>query len=342
MNPEPLVLLCRHCSAPLEAGTGGPFCGEGCAKAFSLIEEAGLTSFYDHLVRDPAMRPLRPEDHPVRDLALNVKSSEDGTASLDLMVDGLHCAACGWLIEIMLGRQADVVSARINNSTRRLRLVWQGGAEQGGALVRLIEALGFRLTPFDPARLDAEVNAELRDLLRCLAVAGFAAANVMLLSVSVWAGHSSGMGQATRDLMHWLSALIALPAILYAGRPFFRSAWAALRHGRTNMDVPISIGVVAAAGMSLSETLRHGPYAYFDSAVTLLFFLLVGRVLDLRARGRTREAAAHLLSLGIAGATRLAEDGRAEIVAVSALRPGDHILVAAGERIGADGRVMIA
>ncbi len=331
---------CRHCGASLDPDQAGPFCGEGCARAYGLIEEAGLSGFYDRFARDPAARPLRPEERPARDFSLNVTRRDDGTASLDLMVDGLHCAACGWLIEILLGRQADVVSARINHSTRRLRLVWQGGAEQGGALVRLIEALGFRLTPFDPARLDAEVNAELRDLLRCLAVAGFAAANVMLLSVSVWAGHSSGMGQATRDLMHWLSALIALPAILYAGRPFFRSAWAALRHGRTNMDVPISIGVVAAAGMSLSETLRHGPYAYFDSAVTLLFFLLVGRVLDLRARGRTREAAAHLLSLGIAGATRLAEDGRAEIVAVSALRPGDHILVAAGERIGADGRVM--
>jgi len=332
-------IQCRHCGAPLGADLTGPFCGDGCARAYGLIEEAGLSLFYDRFARDPAARPLRPEQRPARDLSLNITCRDDGTASLDLMVDGLQCAACGWLIEILLTRRPEVVTARINHSTRRLRLVWRGVAEQGAALVELVEALGFRLTPFDPARLDAAVNAELRDLMRCLAVAGFAAANIMLLSVSVWAGHSTGMGQATRDLMHWLSALIALPAILYAGRPFFRSAWAAVRHGRTNMDVPISIGVVAAAGMSLSETLRHGPYAYFDSAVTLLFFLLVGRVLDLRARGRTREAAAHLLSLGVAGATRLTGDGRTETVALSALRPGDHILVAAGERIGADGRV---
>lgn len=339
MNALPVLSFCRHCGAPLPAGSVGPFCGEGCAKAFGLIEEAGLTSFYDHLIRDPSMRPLRPEEHPVRDLSLNVKAGEEGTASLDLMVDGLHCAACCWLIEIMLTRCAEVITARINYSTRRLHLAWRGAPEKAAKFVGLAEALGFRLTPFDPARLDSYLNKETRELLRCLAVAGFAAANVMLLSVSVWAGHATGMGQATRDLMHWLSALIGLPAILYAGRPFFRSAWLAVRHGRSNMDLPISIGVIAAAGMSLSETVRHGPYAYFDSAVTLLFFLLIGRVLDLRARGRTREAAAHLLSLGVTGATRLADDGRAETVALSALRRGDRILVATGERIGADGTV---
>ena len=330
---------CRHCGALIGADSASVFCGEGCARAFALIEAAGLSSFYDRLVFDPAMRPLRPEARPARDLALNVKSHDDGTASLDLMVDGLHCAACGWLIEILLARCDHVTMARVNHSTRRLRLVWRGGPECASAPVELVEALGFRLTPFDPARLDSALGKEMRDLLRCLAVAGFAAANVMLLSVSVWAGHSTGMGQATRDLMHWLSALIALPAIFYAGRPFFRSAWQAVSHGRTNMDLPISIGVVAAAGMSLSETLRHGPYAYFDSAVTLLFFLLIGRVLDLRTRGRMREAAAHLLSLGVAGATRLTGDGQAETVALSALHPGDRILVAAGERIGADGTV---
>ena len=336
---EPETRLCRHCGEPLGADATGSFCSEECGKAFALIEEAGLTAFYDRLVLDPAMRPLRPEARPARDLALNVKSAGDGTASLDLMVDGLHCAACGWLIEIMLSRHPAVVTARVNYSTRRLRLTWHGGPEGGAKLVERIEALGFRLTPFDPARLDATLGKEMRELLRCLAVAGFAAANVMLLSVSVWAGHASSMGPATRDLMHWLSALIALPAIFYSGRPFFRSAWQAVGNGYTNMDVPISIGVLAAAGMSLSETLRQGPYAYFDSALTLLFFLLIGRVLDLRARGRTREAAAHLLSLGVAGATRLADDGRAETVALSALHPGDRILVAAGERIGADGTV---
>ena len=141
-------------------------------------------------------------------------------------------------------------------------------------------------------------------------MAGFAAANVMFLSVSVWAGHGQGMGPATRDLLHWFSALIAMPAVAYAGRPFFRSAWRALRAGRANMDVPISVGVILATAMSLSETVRGGPYAYFDSAVTLLFLLLVGRYLDGLARGRARSAVERLLALRVATVTVLdAEDG---------------------------------
>src|SRR5206468_12751546 len=119
-------------------------------------------------------------------------------------------------------------------------------------------------------------RGELSELIRALAVAGFAASNIMLLSVSIWAGAEA----ETRDLFHWLSAIIALPALAYSGRIFFRSAWQAMRHRRTNMDVPISIGVLLAFGMSFSETVVHGSHAYFDAAISLLFVLLVGRTLD--------------------------------------------------------------
>src|SRR6185369_11434108 len=122
--------------------------------------------------------------------------------------------------------------------------------------------------PFDAAALTAAEDRTGRALLRALAVAGFAAGNVMLSSIGIWAGLVQGMGPATRDLLHWVSALIAMPAIAYAGLPFFRSACAALAQRRTNMDVPITVGVVLVTAMSLSETLRGGEHAYFDSAVT--------------------------------------------------------------------------
>jgi Cu2+-exporting ATPase len=140
--------------------------------------------------------------------------------------------------------------------------------------------------------------------------------------------------------MHWASALIALPAIAYAGLPFFRSAADALRAARTNMDVPISIGVILAAAASLWETIGSGQHAYFDSAVTLLFFLLVGRYLDTRARGRARAAAEQLLSFDVRSFTVVSPDGTTAQLPAEAVKAGDVVLIAAGERIGIDGKVL--
>ena len=216
------------------------------------------------------------------------------------MVEGVHCGGCVRRIEKALLADPAVEHARVNQTTRRLVVEWLGGAAIADRLVRTVSALGYRAVPYDPAQLVSAEAATERALLRAMAVAGFAAGNIMLLSVAVWAGHFQDMGPATRDLLHWFSALIALPAILYAGRPFFDSALRALRNRRTNMDVPISLGVLLASGMSLFETARGGAHVYFDSAIMLLFFLLVGRYLDRRARGHARAAAERLLALGTA------------------------------------------
>ncbi|HEX8374902.1 MAG TPA: heavy metal translocating P-type ATPase, partial [Geminicoccaceae bacterium] len=273
------------------------------------------------------------------DLASFVATDRDGLRRLHLMVEGVRCGGCMRRIEQALARCEGVEEARLNLSTRRLALAWRGPVGRGGELAGIVDRLGYRTVPFDPDRLGAlDLRAD-KELLRCLAVAGFAAANVMFLSVSVWSGHGQGMGPATRDLLHWFSALIAMPAVAYAGRPFFRSALGALRAGRANMDVPISVGVVLATAMSLSETIRGGAYAYFDSAVTLLFLLLVGRYLDGLARGRARSAAERLLALRVATVTVLDAEGRRAALPVEQVRPGMTVLAAAGERIGVDGRV---
>jgi P-type Cu2+ transporter len=266
--------------------------------------------------------------------------TEGGLHRLHLMVDGVHCGGCVRRIERALAADPAVESARVNLTTRRLTVAWRGPEELAGHLLRTLADLGFRAVPYDPAQLATAEDAAERQLLRAMAVAGFAAANVMLLSVSVWAGHAQGMGEATRALLHWFSALIALPAIVYAGRPFFASAWQALRRGRTNMDVPITVGLVLAAAMSLFETVRGGEHAYFDSAVMLLFFLLIGRYLDRRARGRARGTAARLLALNAEAVTVLDADGRARALPARQAVPGMVVLVATGERIGVDGRVV--
>ena len=306
-----------------------------------MVRGLGLERYYERRTVDPAARPLRPDaDAPSIDYAPHAHDGGDGTASLHLMVDGLQCAACVWLIETVLARQPGVVQARMNMTTRRLTVRWNTGEADANGVVDAVTRLGYRAVPFDPGRLGNAQKKTETELLRAMAVAGFAASNVMLLSVSVWAGYTQGMGPATRDLMHWLSALICLPAIAYCVRPFARSALAALARGRTNMDVPITIGVLLATGMSLYETMNSGLHAYFDGAVMLLFFLLIGRYLDQRARGRARSAAEHLLGLQATAVTVLGADGRSSIRPPEQVEPGAVVLVAMGERVPVDGVVL--
>jgi Cu2+-exporting ATPase len=335
--PATTDAVCAHCGLPAPAGRR--FCCPGCAAAFETIQGLGLGSYYRQRVLDPAARAPRPDGGERFDLGRCVATAPDGAHSLTLAVDGLQCGACVWLIESVLGREPALDSGRINMTTRRLRLAWHGDAEQAERFVRLVERLGYRLVPFDAAALAAAQDRTGRTLLRALAVAGFAAANIMLASVAVWAGFLQGMGPATRSLLYWESALIALPAIAYAGRPFFRSAWAALRHGRTNMDVPISLGVLLVSAVSLAQVIEGGAHAYFDSACSLLFFLLIGRVLDHRARGQARACAEQLLALRGADICVLQPDGTTRRLAAENVAPGVAVLVGMGERIGVDGVV---
>lgn len=281
-----------------------------------------------------------PEAGAGQDVLPFVRQDEaTGSQVLNLMVEGVHCGACVRRIERALEREGGLETGRVNLTTRRLTLRWQGDPARGNRLAQAVSGLGYGVVPFDPDRLKALDSKAETELLRCLAVAGFAASNVMLLAVSVWAGHAYGMGEATRTFMHWFEALIALPAIAFAGRPFFRSAVNALKAGRTNMDVPISLAVMLAPGMSLVETIRGGEHAYFDSAITLLFFLLIGRYLDQRARGTARSAAERLLALNAAAVTLVLPDGSTRSVRPEQLEAGQEILVATGERVGVDGVV---
>ncbi|MCB2009381.1 MAG: cadmium-translocating P-type ATPase [Geminicoccaceae bacterium] len=256
---------------------------------------------------------------------------------LNLMLEGVHCGGCVRRIENALAELPGIDEGRVNLTTRRLTVAWHGSPAMGRKVTETLQALGYGAIPFDPERLGSIDRERETFLLRCVAVSGFAAANVMLLAISVWAGQFQGMGEATRGFLHWFEALIALPAVIYAGRPFFRSALAALAARHTNMDVPISLAILLASGMSLFETISGGEHVYFDSAVTLLFFLLIGRYLDTRARGSARAAAQRLLAIGARAVTRLMEDGSTRSVRSEELSRGDVLLVATGERIGADG-----
>lgn len=261
-------------------------------------------------------------------------ATDAATVETRLIVQGMHCAGCIARIESALTKLPGVARARVNFGAH-LVVVRHAPALAPDALTVAIERLGFSAHAARPQERDT-AHDESRRLMKALAVAGFAAMNVMLLSVAIW----SGAEGATRDLFHWLSALIALPAIGYAGQPFFTSAWRALRHGRTNMDVPISIGVTLTTVMSLYETATGGAHAYFDGAVMLLFFLLAGRFLDSAMRARAADSVGALLRRLPSEVAVVLSDGTTERRLASEIAPGMCVMVAAGERIGVDGVVV--
>ena len=248
-----------------------------------------------------------------------------------LAVPGMHCAGCMGKVERALGAVPGVASARANLTARTIAVDHMGTVEVPD-LVAALAGAGFAAEPREDV---VEPPSASRELLAPLAVAVFACMNVMLLSVSVW----SGADGSTRDLFHWLSAAIGVPAILYAGQPFFRSALGALRHGRTNMDVPISIGVTLATGLSCYETLTGGKEAWFDGTLMLLLFLLAGRALDAMMRDRARAGVAALLRQAASGAMVVGADGALHWTAAAVLAPGMMMRVAAGERLAADGAI---
>jgi len=270
----------------------------------------------------------------------NRKAGRGGETTVTLTVANMACGGCMRKIETALNDLPGVQMARANLSAKRVMVTMDRAGPDVGTLIDTLAARGFRAAELHEAGDDDARKAE-RDLMIRMAVAGFASANVMLLSVSVWAGQASGdMSHALETMFHMITAVIALPAVAYAGQPFFRSAATALSARRLNMDVPISLGVLLATGMSLYQTFIGDGHVYFDAAVMLLFFLLIGRFLDTRMRARAAGAAADLLALQAIAADVVGDDGRVRRVAAKDLVCGMTVQVAAGERFPVDGRVL--
>ncbi len=286
--------------------------------------------------RDERPSGTEPAASTTRDFSVFLRTG-DGAETAEFAVDGIHCAGCMSRIEQAFAKEPGIVSARVNLTEKRLKVSWQPGAGDPQRVIDRLESLGFRGHPFQPEKALAQARSEQDRLLRQLGVAAFAAMNIMLLSVSVWSGHATGLSAETRDLFHWVSALIALPTAAYSGQPFFTSAIRALKARAVNMDVPISLGILLALGMSVVETLNHGEHAYFDGAVMLIFFLLLGRVLDQIMRRKTRDVAANIAALKAVTATKFVSPQETLEVPVVAIEPGDLVLVKPGDRIAIDG-----
>ena len=329
---------CLHCEKNLEENQQD-FCCNGCQCAYKIIKENNFDSYYDSRIINPKESSLKPDLESELDILEFISINSNNEFQIDLMIQGLHCGACVWLIENLLKKQNNVIDARINLSQKTLRIKWLKNKEIGNDLIKLISQIGYKLLPADQEVLN-KIEAKFDNtIFKSLAVAGFGAGNIMLFSFALWFDTNLEISGSTRKLLHLSSSIIALPVLIYSGRIFFISAFNSLKAGLPNMDVPISIAIFLASIVSLIQTFRGGQNVYFDSAVMLVFFLLIGRYLDFKARKKAFNVASEF-SIFQAGFGRIEIAEKIRVLPIKELRENMILIVAVGEKIACDGIVL--
>ena len=350
--PEGTRPGCFHCGLPLNPGSevtavirGGEraFCCIGCRSVCEAIHTAGLDGFYR---RTTAGEPLGPPPALPKDLRLydlDAVQEEFVDIAVDdreinLLVEGIHCAACVWLIETGLKTLPGVTEARVNLTGRRLRVRWDNGRLKLSSLLRRLGDLGFSAVPFDPESAEGALRRQGRDLLYRMAFAGFAMMNLLWVSIALYSGADRG---EFRGLFQWVGCALATPTLLYSGYPFYQGAWAGLRSGRLGMDLPIAIGASITYVYSLAVTVsgtRAGE-VYWDTVVNFLFVILLGRFLEGLSRRAAVASTQRLLDLQPKVATVLRDDTET-LVPIRSIARDDLVLVRPGERVPVDGAVV--
>lgn len=348
---------CFHCGVPIEAGAryavdiGGrarPMCCAGCQAVAAAVVAAGLESYYQHRTARPntarealpeLVRELAVYDHPDVQRTF-VRAEGESVREAWLLLEGINCAACMWLNEQRLAALPGVMSVEANYATHRLRVRWHPSRARLSGILRAVRELGYAAHPFDPLRQQQMLEAERRDGLRRLGVAAVFGMQVMMLAVALYAGDWYGIDTPMRRFFERVSLLLTLPVLIYAARPFLRSAWRDLAQRRVSMDVPVSTALLLAFAGSVWATVTGDGRVYYDSVVMFVFLLLGVRYLELGARRRAANAADVLARIEPLLARRLTESGATELVPAVELRPEDRIVVRAGDTVAADGVII--
>jgi Cu2+-exporting ATPase len=339
---------CFHCGEPLsgvaiEARVGNashPVCCTGCRAAAEWISELGLGDYY-RLRTAPAPKPA---GDPAQDAwrrpeiaRFVVRELPGGRCETMLLVDGLRCSGCVWLIERALRALPGVIEASANVVARRARVVWRADESTLPAVLDAFSRAGYRALPLDARALDDARRGESRLALKRLVVAGFGAMQGMMFAAVLYLGAVDPLDESAQALFRWLGFLVATPVVFYSARPFFAGATRALAARRLGMDVPVAIAIAAIYAASLVEALRGSGHVYFDSVSMFVFFLLGGRHLEMRARHRAGDLSDALARLAPPYARRRRADGSLECVGLQELAIGDRVQVAEGGVVPADG-----
>jgi P-type Cu2+ transporter len=343
----PTTELCAHCGAPSGGSSGATtpaFCCTACATAYAMIHTHGLGAYHRfserrHVPVRASGRAFAEFDHAAFH-ARYVRVSDSGVAHVALALEGVHCASCVWLIERMPVLIDGVISAELDIRHSRASVTFDPAQTTLSATAQSFDALGYTPHPFRGSDQALLRQREDRAMLVRIGIAGAIATNVMLASLALYAGELSAMDAASVRLFRWICFALTIPALIWPGRVFFTSAWAALRARTVHMDVPIALALLAGAGRGAINTVSgHGPI-YFDGVCALVFLLLVGRFLQARGQRAAADATEQLFALTPANAHALQADGSNLDVPADAVAIGDVIAVRVGETIPVDGVII--
>ncbi len=351
---------CYHCGQPVPPGTHfgtvvlgqhRPMCCKGCEAVAEAIVQGGLEDYY-RFRTSPAGSAQDPLPEALRELAVFddpriqerfVREAGDHVREANLILEGITCAACVWLNEQHLKSLPGVLDAQINYSTHRAQVRWDTRRIRLSEILEAIAAIGYRAHPYDPARQQQLVEAERRDLLRRLGLAGALGMQVMMIAVALYFGEAAGMDPIYERFFRWVSLLLTAPIVVYSAQPFYTAAWRDLRAGILGMDVPVTLGILGAFAASAWATVTGRGAVYFESAAMFVFLLLGARFLEAAGRRRALYAVERLTQATPRTATRLLDTGsgvREEVVPAIDLHPGDRVRVRPGEPIPADGCIV--
>lgn len=341
---------CFHCNLPNPAGVEVTaeiegvrryFCCHGCKSVCEAIYAAGLQGFYKRTPEDGGMAPPPeiPKQLTLYDIDEVQEEYVDSLAEcreINLMVEGIHCAACAWLIENSLRPMPGVEKAEVNLTSRRIKLRWNNDKVKLSKIMKRLGDVGYASTPYDPLKAEDSFKHHNRDLLYRMAFAGFTMMNLMWISIALYGGADEG---EFRRLFHWAGFALATPTLIYSAYPFYRAAFTSLRQLHLGMDLPIAIGATITYVYSLYVTITDVGAVYYDTLVNFIFVILVGRYLEAISKRQALASTQRLLDLQPKVAT-VQREGKEEIVPMRSVKVGEHVLVRPGESIPVDGTVI--
>jgi Cu2+-exporting ATPase len=325
-------------------------CCPGCQAVSQTIVDGGLDTFYRHRDKQNQKNDRITGNSEQRALELSlfddpdvqhsfVRKTAQGEREALLVIEGITCAACVWLLEHHLAKQPGVVRASVNLTTHRARLVWNESETRLSSLLGEVDRIGYQAHPYQPNQEEALLEQEKKRAIRRIGVAGLGMMQVMMLAAALYAGDIASMESQIVTFIRWASLVLATPVALYSARPFYTAALRDIKTRQLSMDVPVSLAILLAYSASVWATFAGSGEVYFDSVTMFTFFLLIGRFMEMQARHRTGRAGNALLNLLPASALRL--EGEQEVlVPATRLRVGDRVLVKPGHTLPADGRIV--